>query len=135
MGYTIAEIAQKTGLTAYTLRYYDKEGLIPMIERDKNGNRVFNEIDIEAITIICCLKETGMPIREIKKFMKWQVEGNDTLHARNKMLKKHREFVLESMKKLEQNLTVIDEKLEYFKRACKAYDNNEPVPTCCSHKI
>ncbi len=130
MKYTIAEIALKTGLTSYTLRYYDKEGLLPTMERDKNGNRIFTETELETIKIICCLKETGMQIKDIKKFIKWQTAGKDTLHKRDKMLRAHREFVLNSIKRMEQNLIILDEKLEYFSRACEAYDKNEEIPPC-----
>lgn len=129
-GYTIGETAVKTGLTPYTIRYYDKEGLISAMERDKNGNRIFNEMNIEEITIICCLKETGMSVKNIREFMDLQAKGNETLHKRDEILKKHKEFVLKSIENLYENLRIIDEKLEYFERACKAYDDNKEVPIC-----
>ena len=67
MGFTIKQVAEKLDLTAYTLRYYEKEGLLPFVERDSNGNRIFNDHDIEWIMLICCLRATGMSVGEIKQ--------------------------------------------------------------------
>ncbi|GJM74576.1 hypothetical protein HMSSN036_67920 [Paenibacillus macerans] len=73
--YSISEVAKELNLTPYTLRYYDKEGLIPFVERTAGGTRLFKESDIEALKIIECLKSTGMPIKEIKNFIDWCSEG------------------------------------------------------------
>ena len=69
MAYSISEVAQKLNLTVYTLRYYDKEGLMPFVERTPSGTRLFKESDIGALKVIECLKSTGMPIKEIKSFI------------------------------------------------------------------
>ncbi|WP_434509833.1 MerR family transcriptional regulator [Desulfitobacterium sp. AusDCA] len=133
MNYTITQAAKKMNLTTYTLRYYDREGLLPNVERDKSGNRIFTEDDMEMLSLICCLKNTGMPIKEIKQFTDWQNEGNHTLHDRNDMLVKHKEDVLEKIKKLQKYLCLIDRKLDYFHDACQAYDTGSPIPTCCEY--
>lgn len=65
MSYSISEVAEKLNLTVYTLRYYDKEGLMPFVERSSNGTRLFKDSDIDALKVIECLKSTGMPIKEI----------------------------------------------------------------------
>ncbi len=64
----------KVNLTTYTLRYYDREGLLSNVGRDKSGNRIFSKDDMEILSLICCLKNTGMPIKEIKQFIDWQEE-------------------------------------------------------------
>lgn len=69
--YSISEVAKELNLTAYALRYYDKEGLMPFVERTSSGTRLFKESDIDALKIIECLKSTGMPIKEIKNFIDW----------------------------------------------------------------
>jgi DNA-binding transcriptional MerR regulator len=94
VNYTIAQAAKKMNLTIYTLRYYDREGLLTNVKRDKSGNRIFAKEDMEMLSIICCLKNTGMPIKKIKQFTDWQKEGNQTLHTRNSMLENHKVDVL-----------------------------------------
>lgn len=69
--YSIGEAAKELSLTVYTLRYYDKEGLMPFVDRTPSGTRVFKESDIEALKIIECLKSTGRPIKEIITFIDW----------------------------------------------------------------
>ncbi|MEG6584247.1 MerR family transcriptional regulator [Dendrosporobacter sp. 1207_IL3150] len=62
MTYTIKQVSQKLDLTAYTLRYYEREGLLPFVGRDNNGNRIFNDHDIEWLILIRCLRDTGMSV-------------------------------------------------------------------------
>lgn len=83
--YSISEAAKELNLTPYTLRYYDKEGLMPFVERTLSGNRLFKESDISALKIIECLKSTGMPIKEIKNFIDWCSDGDSTLQQRYDM--------------------------------------------------
>ena len=66
MNYSIAQAAKEMNLTTYTLRYYDREGLLSNVKRDKSGKRIFTKDDMEMLSLICCLKNTGMPIKEIK---------------------------------------------------------------------
>lgn len=68
MTYTISEIAEKMGVSVFTLRFYDKEGLLPFVERI-NGRRVFKDEDFAWLRVISCLKTTGMPIREIREYI------------------------------------------------------------------
>lgn len=120
MGYTITQVAEKSNLTAHTLRYYDKEGLLPFVERSKNGNRDFSDSDLEWIGLICCLKNTGMQIKEIKNFIEWCMEGDSTLEKRRQMFIDHRKIVEEQMSELQKNLNKIDHKIWYYNVACSA---------------
>ncbi len=133
MNYTIAQAAKKMNLTIYTLRYYDRVGLLFNVKRDKSGNRIFTKDDMKMLSLICCLKNTGMPIKEIKQFTDWQNEGNQTLHARSDMLVKHKKDVLKQIEDLKKHLHLIDRKLDYYSDACHAYDTNSPIPTCCEY--
>ncbi|GAA0233108.1 MerR family transcriptional regulator [Metaclostridioides mangenotii] len=133
MNYSIAQAAKEMNLTTYTLRYYDREGLLSNVKRDKSGKRIFTKDDMETLSLICCLKNTGMPIKEIKQFIDWQNEGNNTLHDRNNMLGKHKEDVLNQIENLKKYLRLIDRKLDYYYDACQAYDTNSPIPTCCEY--
>ncbi len=71
LSYSIGQVAQKTGLSAYTLRYYEKEGLLPFVKKSDSGMRVYTDSDIAWLSMIECLKATGMPIKEIRLYIKW----------------------------------------------------------------
>ncbi|MGP0584810.1 MerR family transcriptional regulator [Paenibacillus timonensis] len=114
MKFSIHEVATKFGLTAHTLRYYDKEGLLPFIGREPSGNRIFTEKDLDWLTMICCLKDTGMPIKEIKQYADWCAKGMETLEERKAMLADHRLQVLKQMDALQQNLDLIDSKIAVY---------------------
>jgi DNA-binding transcriptional MerR regulator len=105
---------KKFNLSAHTLRFYDKEGLLPFISRNKSGNRVFTEADLAWITLICCLKDTGMQIKEIKQYSDWCKEGSRTIEIRKKMLGEHRTVVLKQMEALKENLELIDTKITFY---------------------
>lgn len=114
MNYTINDVAQKFGLTAHTLRYYDKEGLLPFVERTKSGNRIFTDADLNWVALICCLKDTGMPIKEMKTYSEWAMLGASTSEERKQMLTEHRLEVTRQIEKLQRNLKLIDEKIEFY---------------------
>ena len=118
MGFTIKQVAEKMNLTVYTLRYYEKEGLLPFVHRDNTGNRSFNENDLEWLSVICCLKNTGMPIKQIKQYIDWCLDGDETLEARKQMLIEHRRDVLQQINVLKHNLEKIDYKISHY-QSCK----------------
>ena len=100
MPYTISEAAARMHLSAPTLRYYDKEGLLPFVDRSASGVRVFKESDFEWLRLIECLKATGMPIRDIKQFIDWCLEGDATLPQRRDMFRERRRAVLASTRSI-----------------------------------
>lgn len=118
--YTIGEAAKALNLTPYTLRYYDKEGLIPFVERTPSGIRLFKESDIDALKIIECLKSTGMPIKEIKSFIDWCSEGDATLQQRFDMFMERKATVEAQMEELRRTMEVIEHKCLYYKTALDA---------------
>ena len=82
MNYTIRQVAEKVGVTVPTLRYYDKEGLLPFVYKKPNGTRVFKDEDFTGLAIITCMKNSGMPIKDIKRYMDLCQEGDSTLQKR-----------------------------------------------------
>lgn len=74
MIYTVGEMAQKLGVPASTLRYYDKEGLLPFVERSSGGIRMFRENDFEWLQVIRCMKQAGMSIKDIRQYPRLQVD-------------------------------------------------------------
>ncbi len=115
MEYTIKQVSEKTGLSIYTLRYYDKEGLLPLVKRSAGGIRKFSDNDINWLGLICCLKNSGMSIENIKEFMDLCLRGNGTVETRKNILLKHKANILAQMKQLENSLNTINYKIEHYK--------------------
>jgi DNA-binding transcriptional MerR regulator len=118
--YSISEVAKELNLKVYTLRYYDKEGLMPFVERTPTGNRLFKESDISALKIIECLKATGMPIKEIKNFIDWCSDGDSTLQQRYDMFIERKANVEAQMEELKKTMELIEHKTLYYKTALDA---------------
>ena len=119
--YAIQDVSNKTGLSTHTLRYYEKEGLISGVERSQGGFRQYTEEDLERLGLIRCLKNTGMSIQEIARFVQLTHEGDHTLEERVELLREHRERVLERMAEMQQHLDKVTWKLNFFTEKLKAY--------------
>lgn len=112
--YTINEVARICDISAYTLRFYDKEGLLPFVSRNKSGNREFTDKNLEMIKLICCLKNTGMPIKEIKQYIDLCMQGKETAPARKQIMADHRQEVLRQIAELKKNLNIIELKIAFY---------------------
>ncbi|WP_413303680.1 MerR family transcriptional regulator [Bacillus sp. 1P10SD] len=111
MNYTIGQVAKMNHLSISQLRYYDNQGLLPFLKRTENGNRVFDEDALKFLEMILCLKNTGMPIKEIKQFIERSMNGSDTIPQRLKMMKQHEITVLQQIRDTEENLKKIQQKI------------------------
>ena len=120
--YTIGQISKMFNLPISTLRYYDKEGLFPNIERS-SGIRKFSESEIEALRVIECLKKTGMEIKEIKQFMDWCSEGPSTYEKRRDLFEARKNTLEKQMSDLQKNMAMIQFKCWYYEQALA--DGNE----------
>ena len=120
--YSIQDVSNKTGLSTHTLRYYEKEGLISGVERSPGGFRQYSEEDLERLGLICCLKNTGMSIQEIARFVQLTHEGDHTLEERVELLRAHRERVLERMAEMQTHLDKVTWKLNFFTEKLRAYE-------------
>ena len=116
--YTIGKVSERVGLSSYTLRYYEKEGLLPNVQKDTKGNRLFTESDITWVELVKCLKDTGMPIASIRHIVELSQEGDHTIPMRKEILLRHREAVEEQIRNLEKSRLKIDNKIAW-------YDNQE----------
>ncbi|MDR3244478.1 MAG: MerR family transcriptional regulator [Elusimicrobiota bacterium] len=119
MNYTISQAAQKYGMTAHTLRYYDKEGLLPFVDRTEAGIRSFKESDFEGLTIIVCLKDTGMPVKKIKQFMDWCQQGDKTIKKRLNLFVEQKKSVERQIAVLNKHKKKIKYKIWYYQTALK----------------
>lgn len=120
MFYTIGEAAKKMGVTPSALRYYDKEGLLPFVERSGGGIRLFKEADFEWLRVIECLKATGMSVKDIKVFIDWCVEGDSTIDLRLALIDRQREKIQEQLASLQATLDILNYKHWYYETAKKA---------------
>ena len=123
--YSISEVAKKMKTSIPTLRYYDNLGLFPNLKKNKSGNRVFSEEDIEVVRIIKYLKKSGMQLSEIKEFMEWCKTGDSTLDKRLNLFKNQKEKVLKQMSELQETLDLIEFKEWYYSKAIK--DGTESI--------
>lgn len=119
MGYTIGEMAKKLNLAPSTLRYYDKEGLLPFVERTEGGIRKFKEEDYELLKIIGCLKATGMQLKDIKSFVEMIQLGDESIDDRLELFQKQRESVEKQLEALQTTLDVVNYKCWYLEMAKK----------------
>lgn len=120
MTYTIAQVAKKCGLTAHTLRYYDKEGLLPFVDRGPGGIRRFKEEDFDYLTIITCLKDTGMSIKEIRTYIDLCMQGDVTINERLELIRAQKQKVEDQIKLLKKHLKKIEYKLWFYETAKQA---------------
>lgn len=125
--YSIGQVSEMFGLPVSTLRYYDKEGLFPDIQR-VSGIRKFSENELEALRVIDCLKKSGLEIKDIKQFMEWSKEGSKTFEVRKELFEKQKEVVEKEIAKLERVLAMLNYKVWYYEEAIKA-GNEEAVLT------
>lgn len=114
MSYSIKEVSKKYNLSTYTLRYYEREGLLPTVQRNENNKRFYTDIDLGWIEMICCMRATGMSISYIKNYIDLCVKGNDTLSERRKIMLGQREIIKEHLKKYTDLLELVDMKLDYY---------------------
>lgn len=120
MLYTIKQAAELTNLTPVTLRYYDKQGLLPFMERRESGYRMFSDGDIAMLRVIECLKKSGMSIKDIRQFSKWVLMGDDSLQERYEMFLERKKAVEAQMADLQKTLDFINHKCWYYETAIEA---------------
>ena len=120
MSYTIKQAAEIANVTPATLRYYDKQGLLPFIERKESGYRIFSEEDIAMLQVIKCLKKSGMPIKDIRKFSKWVQMGDASLQERYEMFLERKHTVEAQIAGLQETLDFISYKCRYYETAIEA---------------
>jgi len=111
---TIAEAAERCGLSAHTLRYYERIGLIHPVGRGQNGHRRYGRDDIEWLDFLIKLRTTDMPIRQMVEYAELVREGPQTASRRRAMLEAHREALRERIEELEETAGVIDRKIETY---------------------
>ena len=115
--YNVHQVAEKFGISAHTLRYYDNAGLFPDMQRDKNGARVFTDEQLEWLGIVMCLRSTGLSIAEIKDYLALCAEGDSTLQQRYEIILKQKKRAEEERAEIDKKLEVLSRKVAYYEKA------------------
>ena len=127
MVYTVGEMAKKLDVPASTLRYYDKEGLLPFVERSSGGIRMFQESDFEWLQVIGCMKKAGMSIRDIRRYIELAMQGDDTIETRLQMFRHQREVVTQQLAELRHTLETVEYKCWFYETAKAAGTVDVPI--------
>lgn len=122
--YSIGQVAKLIGLSTYTLRFYDKEGLLPNVRKNSAGLRRFTEEDVRWLRLVECLKETGMPLKKIRQFIEFAQKGEETIPQRMQILKAQKESIKKQMQALKANAQKIDFKIKYYETALQVGEAN-----------
>jgi DNA-binding transcriptional MerR regulator len=117
---TISEVAERTGLTRHTLRYYERDGLMLGIGRAGSGHRRYSERDLGWIELITKLRATGMPIREVRRYAELVRAGDGNEEQRLALLRAHRERVVAQLSTMTAYLGALEEKISYYAGAAGA---------------
>ena len=113
---SITEVAKRTGLTAYTLRYYERIGLLAPVPRAGGGQRRYAASDMDWLGFLLRLRATGMPIQRMQAFARLRSQGNATASERQEMLEKHLAEVLAQVQALQQSAQVLQAKIAYYQQ-------------------
>lgn len=135
MFYTIGEMAKKLNIAPSAIRYYDKEGLLPFIEKSESGKRLFKDSDFEWFAVIECLKQAGMQVKDIKNFIDWCMEGDSTIDKCLALIEEQKKQVEEKIAQMKETLKMLEYKQWYYETAkeaktCKIHEfiKDEDVP-------
>ena len=112
---SIAEAAEASGLSAHTLRYYERAGLLEPVSRNRSGHRRYRAADLELIAFLTKLRATGMPIREVRRYAALMKVGEATNEERLALLEAHRETVLAGLEATARNLELVEWKIGFYK--------------------
>jgi len=126
MLYTVGEMAKRIGVAPSALRYYDKEGLFPFVERSSGGIRMFKDADFEWLQVIECLKKTGMQLGDIKRFIEMAMQGNETIDERLELIVNQKEAVKLRINELNATLKTLEFKHWYYETAKNAGTTEVP---------
>ena len=118
--YTIKDAAKIMNVPTSTIRYYDKEGLLPFLDRLESGYRIFSDEDLAMLRTIDCLKKTGMPIKEIRQFVSWVQKVDSSLQARYDMFVERKKVVEQEIADLQETLDIVNFKCWYYHQALEA---------------
>jgi DNA-binding transcriptional MerR regulator len=110
----IAEVSQRYGLSADTLRYYERVGLLPPVNRNGSGLRDYNELDIRRVEFIKCMRAAGLPVDVLTAYVGLVQQGDDTIEARRDILIEQRALLAARMAEMQKTLDLLDHKINVY---------------------
>ena len=113
----IAEVSEQYGLSADTLRYYERVGLIPPVNRSESGIRDYDELDLRRVDFIKCMRSAGLPIEVLIEYVGLVQRGDKTIEARKEILKEQRDLLVTRMQEMQKTLDILDHKIEVYENA------------------
>jgi DNA-binding transcriptional MerR regulator len=113
----IAEVSERYGLSSDTLRYYERIGLIPPVNRNESGIRNYNELDLRRVDFIKCMRSAGLPVEVLIEYVALVQQGDKTIQARKDILKEQRELLLARMSEMQKTLDILNHKIEVYEKA------------------
>jgi DNA-binding transcriptional MerR regulator len=113
----IAEVSERYGVSSDTLRYYERIGLIPPVNRNGSGVRDYNELDIRRVEFAKCMRSAGLPIEVLIEYIGLVQHGDQTIETRKEILIEQRELLLSRMKEMQKTLDLLDHKIEVYENA------------------
>ena len=113
----IMEVSEQFGLSSDTLRYYERIGLIPPVNRNGSGIRDYSELDLRRVEFIKCMRSAGLPVEVLIEYVGLVQQGDKTIGARKEILVEQRELLLAKMKEMQKTLDVLNHKIEVYENA------------------
>ncbi len=113
----ISEVSEQCGVSADTLRYYERIGLLPPVNRNNGGIRDYGELDLRRVSFIKCMRSAGLPIEILIQYFELVLEGDKTIEARKDILVEQREQLLTRMKEMQETLDLLDYKISVYEKA------------------
>ena len=113
----IAEVSEQFGMSVDTLRYYERVGLIPPVNRNVSGIRDYNELDLRRVDFIKCMRSAGLPVEVLIEYVALVQQGDSTIEARKEILKEQRAVLAARMEEMQKTLDILDHKLDVYEKA------------------
>jgi DNA-binding transcriptional MerR regulator len=113
----IAEVSERYGLSTDTLRYYERIGLIPPVNRNGSGIRDYNDLDLRRVDFIKCMRSAGLPVEVLIEYIALVQQGDDTIEARKEILIEQRDLLLARMQEMQKTLDLLNHKIEVYEDA------------------
>ena len=113
----IMEVSEQCGISSDTLRYYERIGLIPPVNRSDSGIRDYNELDLRRVDFVKCMRSAGLPIEILIEYVGLVQRGDKTIEARKEILVEQRELLVARMKEMQKTLDILDHKIEVYENA------------------
>jgi len=119
----ISEVSEQSGISSDTLRYYERIGLIPPVNRNESGIRDYNEIDVRRVEFIKCMRSVGLPIEVLIEYFKLVQQGDQTIEARKEILIEQRAQLVAQMEEMQKTLDMLNYKIEVYENAILKKEN------------